>query len=483
MELILRFDYGRRVPWLTRVGANCLRATAGPHSAILRTDAPLEYGDGRILSKFTIREGQRIPFALTYRESHMPVPKVVDAEAALQKTEESWRRWVGQCSYQGPWSEAVTRSVITIKAMTYRPTGGTVAAPTTSLPEQLGGSRNWDYRFCWLRDATFMVACLLKAGYREEAKAWRDWLLRAIAGMPSQVQPVYGIAGEHRLDECEVPWLPGFNGARPVRIGNAAGAQFQLDIFGEIMNALHLARHSQLSLSEPGWDLQRAFVEHLEGIWQCPDEGIWEVRSGPQQFTHSKVMAWVAVDRAVKAVEQFGLKGPAERWKVLREKIHAEVCERGFDRERGAFVQAFGSKHLDASALLIPIVGFLPAEDPRMCSTVQAIERDLMQDGFVMRYDSREAEDGLPPGEGAFLVCSFWLAENYVLQGRPDEARGLFERLLALRNDVGLLPEEYDPHAKTFLGNFPQALSHLALVNTAHRLAQEPASKRASLNP
>ncbi len=482
-EFALRFDYGRLLPWFERHDERCWQAVAGPHSAVLRTAVPFAGNQHRIGAEFTIREGERIPFVLTYRASHLPLPEPVDAEAALSRTEEWWRNWMSQCSYRGHWAEAVGRSLITIKAMTYRPTGGIVAAPTTSLPERQGGRRNWDYRYCWLRDATFMVACLLKAGFHDEARHWRDWLLRAIAGMPSQLQPIYGVAGERRLNEWEASWLPGFDGAKPVRIGNGAFTQFQLDVFGEVMNALHLARQADLGPSEASWDLQRALLDHLSEVWTEPDEGIWEVRAERQHFVHSKVMAWVGLDRAVQAAERFGLEGPVEQWKALRDRIHAEVCERGFDRRRGTFVQAFGSEHLDASALIIPIVGFLPATDPRMTGTVAAIEHELTRDCFVTRYDTSKTDDGLPPGEGAFLVCGFWLAENYSLQGRHDEARGLFERLLTLRNDVGLLAEEYDPHAKTFLGNFPQALPHLALVNTAHRLSCEPQSMRASLNP
>lgn len=483
MEFVLRFDYGRLVPWVQRDGVGRLRAVAGPHSVILQTDAPLEDEGFRTGGSFTVRAGERVPFALTYCASHLSPPRPVDPEESLRRTEGWWRDWIKRCSCTGRWAEAVRRSAITIKAMTYRPTGGTVAAPTTSLPEQRGGSRNWDYRFCWLRDSTFMIACLLKAGFRDEARAWRDWLLRAVAAMPSQIQPIYGIAGEHRLNEWEIPWLSGFGGSKPVRVGNAAIDQLQLDIFGEVMNTMHLGRNAEIAPNEAGWNLQKALLAHLEEIWRQPDEGIWEVRGGRQQFIHSKVMAWVAFDRAVSAVERFGLDGPAERWRMLREQVHAEVCTRGFDSDRRTFVQAFGSKHLDAGTLMIPIVGFLPADDPRMIGTVAAIERELMQDGFVLRYDSTKTRDGLPPGEGAFLVCSFWLAENYSLQGRKEEADRLFERLLSLRNDVGLLSEEYDPKAKTFLGNFPQALSHLALVNTAHRLAYEPNLMRASLNP
>lgn len=482
-EFALRFDYGRFLPWMEQCGEHCWQAIAGPHSAVLRTAIPFDGCHHGIGADFSVHEGQRIPFVLTYRASNVPVPEPVDAEGAFLRTEQWWRNWMGRCSYRGDWGEAVRRSLITIKAMTYRATGGIVAAPTTSLPERRGGRRNWDYRYCWLRDATFMVACLLKAGFHDEARAWRDWLLRAIAGMPSQVQPIYGIAGEHRLSEWQAFGLPGFDGAKPVRIGNAAFMQFQLDVFGEVMNALHLARQAGIDPSEAGWNLQKALVDHLGDVWNEPDEGIWEVRGGRQHFVHSKVMAWVGLDRAIRAAETFGLDGPVEQWKSLRDRIHAEVCERGFDRRIGAFVQAFGSEHLDASVLIIPIVGFLPATDPRMRSTVAAIERELMRDSFVIRYDTSRTDDGLPPGEGVFLVCSFWLVENYSLQGRHHEALALFERLLALRNDVGLLAEEYDPQSRTFLGNFPQALSHLALVNTAHRLSCEPHAMHASLNP
>ncbi|MEZ0167602.1 glycoside hydrolase family 15 protein [Microvirga sp. TS319] len=483
VEFTLRFDYGRLMPWMERPDERCWQVVAGPHSAVLRTDVPVQAQHYGITADFTVREDRPEPFVLSYRASHLPLPEPVDAENALHRTEQWWRRWISHCSYKGAWAEPVQRSLITIKAMTYRPTGGIIAAPTTSLPERQGGQRNWDYRFCWLRDATFMVACLLKAGFRDEARAWRDWLLRAVAGMPAQVQPIYGIAGEHRLNEWEASWLPGFNGAKPVRVGNAAFTQFQLDVFGEVMNALHFARRAEIAPSEAGWHLQKALLDHLGEVWDEPDEGIWEVRAGRQHFVHSKVMAWVGVDRAIKATELCGLEGPVEQWKTLRNRIHAEVCERGFDPQRGAFVQAFGSQYLDASTLVIPIVGFLPVTDPRMQSTIAVIERDLIRDGFVLRYDTGKTKDGLPPGEGAFLVCSFWLAENYSLQGRHDEARDLFERLLTLRNDVGLLAEEYDPAAKTFLGNFPQALSHLALVNTAHKLSCEPDAARASLDP
>jgi GH15 family glucan-1,4-alpha-glucosidase len=380
----------------------------------------------------------------------------------------------------------VLRSHITLKALTFAPTGGIVAAPTTSLPEQIGGPRNWDYRFCWLRDATFTLISLMDAGYYEEAKAWRDWLLRAVAGSPSQIQIMYGLAGERRLPEWEVPWLAGYEASRPVRVGNAAQSQIQLDVFGEVMDALHQARRGGLETTEAGWALQRALVGHLETVWNEPDEGIWEVRSGRRHFTHSKVMAWVAFDRAIRGIVEFGLDGPLERWRSLRSHIHAEVCQKGFDAELGSFVQSYGSRHLDASLLMLALVGFLPPSDPRIRGTVSAIERRLLvEDTFVLRYDTEEASDGLPPGEGAFLACSFWLADNLVLLGRDEEARGLFERLLALRNDVGLLAEEYDPVARRQLGNFPQAFSHIALANTARNLTQpsKPAHERAAKAP
>jgi GH15 family glucan-1,4-alpha-glucosidase len=375
----------------------------------------------------------------------------------------------------------VHRSHIVLKALTYAPTGGIVAAPTTSLPERIGGPRNWDYRFCWLRDATFTLLSLLDAGYVEEARAWRDWLLRAVAGSPAQMQIMYGVAGERRLTEWEAGWLPGYAGSHPVRFGNAASAQFQLDVYGEVMDALHQAREAGLAASEAGWALQRALVGHVEAVWDRPDDGIWEVRGGQQHFIHSKVMAWVALDRAVKSAEHFGLDGPIAHWQDLRARIHAEVCAKGFDPGLGRFVQSYGSRHLDASLLLIPLVGFLPPEDPRVRGTVAAVERHLMADGLVLRYDTEVTADGLPPGEGAFLACSFWLADNLALQGRRAEARALFERLLALRNDVGLLAEEYAPRTRRQLGNFPQALSHLALTNTARNLSMAvgPAERRA----
>jgi GH15 family glucan-1,4-alpha-glucosidase len=479
-ELIIRFDYGRSIPWVTRRGDRTLCAVSGPDMVVLRTPVSLRGEDLKTVGEFTVSAGEMVPFVLTYGPSHLEPPTRIDPMVALADTEAFWRDWSSQFQGAGEWSEPVLRSLITLKALTYRPTGGIVAAATTSLPEQLGGPRNWDYRFCWIRDATFTLLALMNAGYYEEAKSWRAWLVRAVAGDPSQVQIMYGLAGERRLTEWEVPWLPGYEGAEPVRIGNAAAEQMQLDMYGEVMDALHHARKGKLAADEAGWTLQQEFLKHLETIWVEPDQGIWEVRGGPRQFTYSKVMAWVAFDRGIKSVEQFGLKGPVDRWRAIRRQIHDEVCREGFNSEIGAFVQSYGSKELDASVLLIPLVGFLPPNDPRVRSTVEAIERHLMADGFVLRYDPGVSSDGLPGSEGAFLACSFWLADNLVLLGRADDARRLFERLLALRNDVGLLSEEYDPRAKRLVGNFPQAFSHITLVNTAYNLSRQhkPAVQR-----
>jgi GH15 family glucan-1,4-alpha-glucosidase len=479
-ELIIRFDYGSLVPWVTRREDRTLCAVSGPDMVVLRTPVELRGEDRKTVGEFTVSAGDTVPFVLTYGPSHFHLPTRIDPMAALADTEAFWRDWSGQFEGADEWSEPVLRSLITLKALTYRPTGGIVAAPTTSLPEQLGGPRNWDYRFCWLRDATFTLLALMNGGYYQEAKAWQAWLLRTLAGDPSQVQIMYGLAGEHRLTEWEVPWLQGYEGAKPVRIGNAAAEQVQLDIYGEVMDALHQARRHKLAADEAGWVLQQALLRHLETIWAAPDQGIWEVRGGPRQFTYSKVMAWVAFDRAIKSVEQFGLPGPVDEWRAIRMKIHDEVCRKGFNPEVGAFVQSYGAKELDASVLLIPLVGFLPPDDPRVRSTVEAIEQRLMVDGFVRRYDPSVTDDGLVGSEGAFLACSFWLADNLVLLGRQDDARRLFQRLLALRNDVGLLSEEYDPRAKRLVGNFPQAFSHVTLVNTAYNLtrARKPAEQR-----
>jgi GH15 family glucan-1,4-alpha-glucosidase len=481
-ELVIRFGYGDVVPWVNRLRDGTLRAIAGPDQLALRTPAPLRGEDLKTISEFTVAAGETVPFVLSYTPSHLPLPTPTDAQTALAEAEAFWTKWAERCRYEGPWADAVVRSHLVLKALTYAPTGGIVAAPTTSLPELRGGPRNWDYRFCWLRDSTFSLLSLMNAGYFDEAQAWRDWLLRAVAGSPSRIQIMYGLAGERDLTERELAWLPGYEGSLPVRIGNAAHRQLQLDVYGEVMDTLHHARRGGLDDSEASWGLQRALVSHLETIWQQPDEGIWEVRSGRQHFTHSKVMAWVALDRAIRSAEEFCLEAPLERWRALRGTIHEDVCRSGYNAALGSFVQCYGGKTLDASLLLIPLVGFLPVGDPRVRGTVDAIERQLMVDGFVLRYDSEATADGLPAGEGAFLACSFWLADNYVLLGRHDDARKLFERLLAARNDVGLLAEEYDPRSRRQLGNFPHVFSHVALADTARNLteAAKPARQRAA---
>jgi GH15 family glucan-1,4-alpha-glucosidase len=421
------------------------------------------------IADFTVAAGERVPIVLSWHPSHEHPSPAPDPEAALEATQAAWRAWVDLATYTGPDRDAVLRSLVTLKALIYAPTGGIVAAPTTSLPEKLGGVRNWDYRFCWLRDATFTLYALMSAGYREEARDWQAWLLRAIAGRPSEAQIMYGVAGERRLTELELDWLSGYDG-RPVRTGNAAYRQFQLDVYGEVMDALYQSRRIGLAPNVASWNVQRALIEFLMSAWERPDEGIWEVRGQRRHFTHSKVMAWVAVDRAIKSIEEFGLEGPVDRYRGLRERIHRDVCDNGFNREVGTFVQSYGSRELDASLLMIPLVGFLPATDPRVRATVQAIQRDLVVDGLVARYRTEPGIDGLPPGEGRFLPCTFWLADNLCLLGRTTEARAIFERLLALRNDVGLISEEYDVEARRLVGNFPQALSHISLVNTAVNL-------------
>jgi GH15 family glucan-1,4-alpha-glucosidase len=481
IELILRFGFGAIVPWVTRLEDGALRAIAGPDMVILRTPVYLRGRDMTTVGEFTINKDDTIPFVLSYLPSHRPLHAPFDPTTALLDTERFWRDWSAKCRPAGEWSDAVLRSMITLKALTYAPTGGMVAAPTTSLPEQLGGERNWDYRFCWLRDATLVLLGAMNAGYYEEALSWRDWLLRAVAGSPEQLQIMYGIAGERRLTEWTAPWLPGYENSAPVRIGNAAHSQLQLDVFGEIMDVHHQARRAGLTTNDPAWEVQLKFLEHLKKIWKEPDEGIWEIRGTPQQFTHSKVMAWVAFDRSIKSAETFGLEGPLDEWRKLREEIFDEVCAKGFNQELGTFVQYFGSKQLDASLLLLPSVGFLPVSDPRLEATIKAIEQRLLHDGFVMRYNSALTDDGLPPGEGAFLACSFWLADVYTLQGRYADAERLFTRLIGLRNDVGLLSEEYDPRVKRLVGNFPQAFSHMALVNSAYNLTRtgKPVEQRA----
>src|SRR5712675_934951 len=481
-EFILRFDYGAVVPWVERLPEGGISAIGGPERVVLRTPVPLRGEDLKTVGEFDVSAGETIPFVMSYGPSHLPRSQPVDAEQAFRRVETFWRRWSLRCSPAGPWTDAVKGSLVALKGLTFSATGGIVAAPTTSLPEQIGGPRNWDYRYCWLRDATFTLLALMHAGFYDEARAWRDWLLRAVAGSPDQLQIMYGLGGERRLFEWEVPWLGGYEGSRPVRIGNAAVNQIQLDVYGEILDALYLAHSHGLPPHKHGDAVGTVLLKHLARIWDQPDEGIWEVRGPPQHFTHSKVMAWVAFDRAIKISERLGADW-AERWRQLRDEIHADVCEKAFDRELGSFVQAYGSKALDASLLLLPLVGFLPPTDPRMIGTVKAIEERLVVDGLVLRYDTGEGVDGLPSGEGAFLACSFWLADNYILQGRTAEARGLFERLLGLTNDLGLLAEEYDPRAKRQVGNFPQAFSHVALVNTAFNLTRSegPAEQRAAL--
>ena len=466
LALSLRFDYGIAVPWVTqRPGGNGIVAIVGPEMVSLRTPVAL-LGEGmQTVARFTVAEGERVPFVLTHSPSQNPCPPSLDPEDALAITEAHWAKWAGRCKYDGPWAGPLRRSLLTLKALTYAPTGGIVAAPTTSLPEKLGGNRNWDYRYCWLRDATITLSAFLNAGYTEEASSWAEWLRRSIAGSPDQVQIAYGIGGERRLPEWSADWLPGYEGAGPVRIGNAAVTQVQLDVYGEVMDALHRARRANLVLPSDPWSLQCALLRHLEKVWDQPDEGLWETRGGSQQFTFSKVMAWVAFDRCIKDAEQFGLEGPVGQWRALRDRIHERVCQDGFDPSQSSFTQVFGAAALDASLLLIPTVGFLPYDDPRVLGTIAAVERVLLRDGYVLRYQSDDGADGLPAGEGAFLACSFWLAIAWHKTGRRVDAKALLERLLALQNDVGLLSEEYDPVAKRMTGNFPQAFSHVALVN------------------
>jgi len=479
-ELVLRFGYGAVVPWVTRIDEQTLRLVAGPDMLVLRAPVKMRGHNMRTVGEFTIGAGEQVPFVLSYAASHNPLPDECDVADCLRATEEFWTDWTLRNKIDGPWNEAVSRSLITLKALTYAPTGGMVAAPTTSLPECVGGERNWDYRFCWLRDATLTLLALMNAGYYEEAHMWRDWLLRAAAGMPQQIQIMYGLRGERRLTEWEVPWLSGYENSKPVRIGNAAHNQRQIDVFGEVMDALHQARAGGLGVNETGWDLQQEMLKHVETVWPHRDEGIWEVRSGGEHFTYSKAMAWVAFDRAIKSAEMYKLPGDLDRWRKVRDEIHRDVCSRGYDADMGSFVRAYGSKELDASLLLLPAIGFLPPKDPRIQGTVAAIERDLLVHGLVRRYDTGKSDDGLSGSEGVFLACSFWLVDAYVMQGRRKEAEALFEHLLSLRNDVGLLSEEYEPHAKRLIGNFPQAFSHLALVNSASNLAhhEKPAEQR-----
>ena len=478
MRCVIRFDYGMVVPWVTNTGHG-IRAIAGPDTLELVSPVPLRGENLSTLAAFEVQADERVPFVLTWTAAHEVTherkrARAIDPELALEQTLAYWQTWAARCEYRGPYREAVVRSLITLKALTYAPTGALVAAVTTSLPEQWGGPRNWDYRFCWLRDATFTLYALMSAGYADEARSFRNWLLRAVAGQAAQLQIMYGLAGERRLTELELPWLPGYEGAQPVRIGNAAHNQLQLDVFGEVMDLLHAAARVGITPNHDSWALQRLLLQELAVRWQQPDEGIWEVRGGRRQFTHSKIMAWVAFDRGIKSAERFELDAPLAAWRELRDAIHADVCAYGYNPEIGAFTQYYGAAALDASLLAIPHLGFLPASDPRVRGTVIAIREQLTLDGLVLRYKDDAADDGLPPGEGAFLLCSFWLADDLALLGDAEAARVLFERLLSLRNDVGLLSEQYDPRSQRMLGNFPQAFSHVALVNTAFNLGVGP---------
>jgi GH15 family glucan-1,4-alpha-glucosidase len=478
MELRVAFDYGQDLPWV-RQHDEAITYEAGPDALLLQTPLATTEADGATVAEFAVEAGDRVPLALTWYPSWQAAPAPVDASAALDETLAYWEEWSARCSYQGEWRDAVLRSLLVLKALTYTPTGGIVAAATTSLPEQLGGVRNWDYRYCWLRDAVLSINALSTCGYLAETSALQGWILRAIAGHPSKGQIMYGLAGERRLLEFTLDWLPGYQGAAPVRVGNAASGQFQLDVYGEVLGAAYLARSRGSQPAVEGWPLQLEVLDYLAAVWQEPDEGIWEVRGPRRHFTHSKVMAWCAFNYAARAVDEFGLPGPAARWRQIAAEIHAQVCERGYDPARGTFTQYYGSRALDASLLQLPIVGFLPADDPRVRGTVAAIERELLVDGFVLRYSTEDQDtDGLPPGEGAFLACTFWLVSVYALMGRAADARALFERLLALRSDLGLLAEEYDPHARRQVGNFPQAFSHLTLITAAVNLAAMSAKVR-----
>lgn len=484
MQLVIRFGYGVAIPWVRRADDGAVLAVGGPDMLALRTPVATHGKDMTTVAEFEVGEGDQIPFVMTYGPSHLPVPEAIDPIAALKDTEDFWAEWSGRCTYQGEYRELVMRSLITLKALTFAPSGGIVAAPTTSLPEKLGGSRNWDYRFCWLRDATFTLFALMNNGYTEEAAAWHDWLLRAVAGNPASMQIMYGIYGERRLLEWQADWLAGYQGAQPVRLGNAAHAQLQLDVYGELIDAFHQWRNADLALDGESWALECKVLQHLATIWDQPDSGIWERRGARQHYVFSKVMTWVAFDRGIKSAEKFGLKAPVAEWRALREKIHADVCANGFDVEQNAFVEHYGAKVLDASVLLIPAVGFLPPRDPRVLGTLEAIERSLMSDGYVLRHDPRENQDPTESEEGAFLACSLWLADAYVLAGEIDRAKELFDRVAGIANDLGLLAEEYDTEQRRQTGNFPQALTHIALINTANNLSaakaatQKPAMQR-----
>jgi len=473
MELIIRFGFGTGIPWVKKTeDGNALLAICGPDMTVFRSPVQTRGEDMTTLADFEVGAGETIPFVLTYGPSHLPVPEPIDPEKALQETEAYWTEWSGRCTYEGLQRDLVMRSLITLKALTYRPTGGIVAAPTTSLPEIPGGPKNWDYRFCWLRDATFTLLALMNSGYTEEASEWHNWLLRAVAGSPDDMQIMYGIMGQRRLLEWEADWLPGYEGAQPIRIGNAAHAQLQLDVYGELIDAFHQARMAKLKLDEGSWALEYAVLEHLAGVWDRPDHGIWERRGEGRHYVFSKVQTWVAFDRGIKSAEKFGFEAPLERWRTLRDTIHRDVCENGFDRELNSFVESYGSRLLDASILLLPAVGFLPPSDPRVCGTIAAIEKYMMQDGFVLRHDPREPADAPQQIEGAFLACTLWLADAHVLAGAIDKARVLFDRVVAVANDLGLLAEEFYTADKRQIGNFPQALTHIALINTAHNLSE-----------
>jgi GH15 family glucan-1,4-alpha-glucosidase len=481
LELNVRFDYGSITPWIQSENGGH-HFIAGPDALWFKPGVPVQFDRGCLRARFTVHEGERVPFLLVWHPSHVPAPTGIDPLRSVDETDAWWRGWCTKEDDDEPWADAVRRSFITLKALTFAPTGGIIAAPTTSLPEQIGGVRNWDYRYCWVRDATFVLYALMNGGFTSEALAWRDWLLRAVAGDPSKLQVLYGPAGERRLPELELSWLPGYEQSRPVRIGNAAVTQLQLDVYGEVLDTLYLARSSGIDAGRESWTLEHGLLEYLESAWCLEDEGIWEVRGPRRHFTHSKMMTWVAFDRAIKTIERFRLDGPLDRWRAVRAAIHDEICDKAFDRTRNTFTQFYGSSEVDASLLQIPLVGFLPPTDPRVRGTVAAIEQDLMHDGFLLRYRTTPEGDidGLPEGEGAFLACTFWLADNYTLLGRTDEARALFERLLSLRNDLGLLAEQYDPISGRQVGNFPQALSHVSLINTARNLSSKlgPAEHR-----
>jgi len=480
MELVIRFGFGADIPWVRRTEDGALLAICGPDMTVLRT--PVETGgkDMTTVAEFEVNQGETVPFVLTYGPSHLPLPEPMNPAQALQDTEDFWTEWCSRCTYDGESRGLVVRSLITLKALTYAPTGGIVAAPTTSLPEKLGGARNWDYRFCWLRDATFTLLALMNSGYTEEASAWHDWLLRAVAGSPDNMQIMYGIMGQRRLLEWEAGWLPGYEGAQPVRVGNAAHAQLQLDVYGELIDAFYQSRLADLKLDEGSWALARTIVEHVADVWDQPDHGIWERRGERKHYVFSKVMTWVAIDRAIKGAERFGYDAPFDRWRNLRDAICRSVCDNGFDSRRNTFVESYGSQSLDASLLLLPSVGFLPATDPRIRGTIAAVEKHMMRDGFVLRHDPREISDEIQPIEGAFLACSLWLADAYVLAGEIDKAQAVFDRVIAVANDLGLLAEEFDTGVGRQTGNFPQALTHIALINTAHNLSD---AKKASEKP